>query len=125
MSFADLHKELRKRERRVLTLVKQRARALAKVARLDGLIRDAGGAIGSGRVGAIPGRRREKNEMNLAQSLAKVLKGKTMGVTEVAGEVQKAGYRTTAENFRTIVNQTLIKNKKMFRKVERGQYTAA
>jgi hypothetical protein len=126
MSVAELHKELRRRERRVVTLMRRRDRAMAKVEKLDALIRDAGGALGRrGRVGAIPGRRRPRNEMNLAESLVQVLKGKTMGVTEVAGEVQKAGYQTTAENFRTIVNQTLIKNRKMFRKVGRGQYTAA
>jgi hypothetical protein len=45
-------------------------------------------------------------------------------VTQVAAAVQKAGYKTFAANFRTIVNQTLIKNRKIFKKISRGQYTA-
>jgi hypothetical protein len=48
-----------------------------------------------------------------------------MGVTEAATAVQKAGYTTNAANFRTIVNACLIKHKKLFKKVSRGQYTAA
>jgi hypothetical protein len=48
-----------------------------------------------------------------------------MGVSEAADAVLKAGYQTNAANFRTIVNQTLIKNRSMFKKVGRGQYTAA
>jgi hypothetical protein len=111
------------------TLRRKRSRLLAKVAALDERIRDLGGSVGGvprrGRVGAIPGRKRPRNETNLADALAKVLKGKTMGVTEAAEAVQRAGYQTTAANFRTIVNQALIKNNKMFKKVDRGQYTAA
>jgi hypothetical protein len=71
-----------------------------------------------------PGRKRPKNSMNLSESMAKMLKGKTMGVNEAATNVQKAGYKTNSANFRTIVNQTLIKDPR-FKKVARGQYTAA
>lgn len=70
------------------------------------------------------GRKRPKNSMNLAEAMAKMLKGKTMGVNEAATNVQKAGYKTNSPNFRTIVNQTLIKDPR-FKKVARGQYTAA
>jgi hypothetical protein len=67
---------------------------------------------------------RTRNAANLADSLASVLKGKTMGVSEVATAVQRAGYKTTSPNFRTIVNQALLANPSMFKKVSRGQYTA-
>ncbi len=70
------------------------------------------------------GRKRFQNEMNLVDSLRGLLKGKSMGVSEITDAVQKAGYQTTSPNFRTIVNQTLIKSGK-FKKVARGQYTAA
>lgn len=69
-------------------------------------------------------RKRPHNETTLEEAMAKVLKGVTMGVTEVADAVQKAGYKTSAANFRTIVNQTLIRSK-AFKKVARGKYTAA
>jgi hypothetical protein len=133
ISMTEIQAELRRRARMADTLRRKRARLMAKLVALDDRIRDLGGVIqrgpgrppGSGRVGAIPGRKRPRNESNLADALAKVLKGKTMGVTEAAEAVQKAGYRTSAANFRTIVNQCLIKNNKTFKKVERGQYTAA
>lgn len=69
-------------------------------------------------------RKRHRNDTNLVGALQKVLDGKTMGVTEAANAVQKAGYKTTSPNFRTIVNQTLIKHTDVFSKQGRGLYTA-
>jgi len=68
------------------------------------------------------GGKRFKNDSNLPDALAALLKGTTMSVTEAATAVQKAGYRTTSANFRTMVNLALIKDKR-FRRVGRGQYT--
>lgn len=70
------------------------------------------------------GRKRAKNAQSLEVALAKVLKGKTMGVSEVADAVQKAGYKTTSPNFRTIVNQCLLRSD-LIKKKGRGAYTAA
>jgi hypothetical protein len=53
-----------------------------------------------------------------------VLSGNSLSVSDVAEAVQKAGYKTSSPNFRTIVNQALLANKNLFRKVERGVYTA-
>ncbi len=71
-------------------------------------------------------RRRPKNDKPLPEVLHQVLQGKTLSVGEAVEAVQKAGYKTSSNNFRTIVNQQLIadKNKKLFKKVARGQYTA-
>jgi hypothetical protein len=52
-----------------------------------------------------------------------VLKGKTMGVAEAADAVQKAGYKTSSPNFRTIVNQALLRSE-LIKKLGRGAYTA-
>ena len=128
LSMIELQAELARRAKAAQVLQRKRAKLVSKLSVIDAQLREIGAATGAvrvGRVGAAPGRKRARNEMNLADALAKVLKGKTMGVTEVAEAVQKAGYQTTAANFRTIVNQCLIKNGKMFKKVERGQYTAA
>lgn len=132
LSMNELRAELARRARAAQSLQRKRAKLVTKLNALDERIRDLGlnagihtNGVRTGRVGAVPGRKRARNETNLAEALAKVLKGKTMGVTEVAEAVQKAGYQTTAANFRTIVNQCLIKNNKMFKKVERGQYTAS
>ena len=46
-----------------------------------------------------------------------------MGVAEMAEAVQKAGYATKSPNFRTIVNAAVLREKKLFRRVGRGQYT--
>jgi hypothetical protein len=122
LSTADMQREIARRERGVKGLVARRTRLIAKLENLDKAIIAAGGTLTGGIAGV---RKRAKNEMNLVEALAKVLKNKTMGVTEVSEAVQKAGYQTTAANFRTIVNQCLINNNKVFKKVERGHYTAA
>ena len=68
-------------------------------------------------------RTRPKNDTNLPDALVKILKGKTMSVGDAADAVQKAGYKTHSANFTTMVNIALL-NKKRFKRVERGQYTA-
>jgi hypothetical protein len=125
-----LNAELRRRERAVRNLQRRHANTMAKASRLEDQIRALGGEpSGAGRRGpgrprgSGAGRRRPRNEQNLVEALAGVLNGKTMSVTDVAEAVQKAGYRTSAANFRTIVNQTLIKSDR-FKRVGRGQYTA-
>ena len=52
------------------------------------------------------------------------MRGKQMGVSEIAEAVQAAGYKTSSANFRTIVNQALIRETDLFKKVSRGVYTA-
>jgi hypothetical protein len=121
--------ELQRRQSGVRTLERARDRLMSKLSKLEGRISDYGGAVlgalrGRARGAAAGGvRRRPKNDMNLVDSLSKVLKGRTMSVTDVTQAVQDAGYRTSSANFRTIVNQTLI-NSGRFRKVSRGKYTA-
>ncbi len=137
LSTKVLQRELAKRHRKLLSLERRRSRLATSLSRLDSQIRTMSGTLGAA-VGRAAGRRvagrrvagrkvrkRAKNAMNLVQALEKLLKGRTMSVTTATAEVQKAGYKTTAANFRTIVNQTLIKNRKTFRKVSRGQYTTA
>lgn len=124
MSVADLQRELKKRQRGELRaadrLGRKRNTLLSKLASIDAELAKLG--HGAGRRGIV-GRKRPRNEMNLADALAQVLSKAVMSVTEVAGEVQKAGYMTTSPSFRTIVNQTLIKDKR-FKRVGRGKYTA-
>lgn len=124
MSVSQLQAEINRRARSTRTLHKRRAKLVAKLNDIDSQILAAGGAIeGGGRGGR--GRKRAQNAMSLVETLQKVLKSKTLSVTEAAAAAQKAGYVTTADNFRTIVNQALIKHTDKFKKVDRGQYTAA
>ena len=136
MTTAEIHRELRSRALKAKTLSRKRDALLAKVSALDALIREYGGSVSGGTYATpyVPKsgettargtpRKRPVNAAGLAESLHKVMKGKTLGVTEVAKAVVDAGYMTTAANFRTIVNQCLTKHRKLFKKLGRGKYTA-
>lgn len=113
----DIEAELRRRRRGFSALLRKRDTLRGRLAEVEQRLKEMGGVDRT--------RVRPQNTMNLVEALTQVLTGKTMGVTEVAEAVQKFGYKTYAANFRTIVNQTLIKNRKLFKKVARGQYTAA
>ncbi|MEZ6242442.1 MAG: hypothetical protein R3B57_05305 [Phycisphaerales bacterium] len=120
MSTDALARELSRRQQTVRRLEKRRDKIAAELEKIEAELAALGG-LGGVSIGGV--RKRPKNDANLADSLAEVLKNKTLSVTEVADAVRQAGYRTSAENFRTIVNQTLIKDKR-FKRVSRGQYTA-
>lgn len=128
VSTAELAREIRRRERQLDKLEGKKSSLLAQVDELDSEIATLSGLLGrtgsARRTGASGPRRRPRNEQTLTEALAGVLSGVTMSVTEAAEAVQQAGYKTSAENFRTIVNQTLLREKKTFKKVARGQYTA-
>lgn len=138
-SIEELQAELERRESVVAELAARREELLSELDTVDRELRANGAEPGGQRRGpgrprklsssrATPrrtgNRRRPRNKVNLVEALQKVLKGQTMSVTDIADAVQKAGYRTTSENFRTIVNQALINNTNKFKKVARGKYTA-
>jgi len=127
LSFSEINSELRRRQRGVSKLMKKRSTILARIAKIDQEIVDAGGSVRAGAGGGMVAgvRKRPKNAMSLVESLHAALKGKTLSVTDVAEAVQKAGYVTTSPSFRTIVNQALLANRGKFKKVSRGNYTAA
>ena len=123
LSFDDLQNEMRRRERDLKRLLSKRDRLQAQVREIEAEIQSLGGSGAFGvTAGGLP-RRRPHNDMSLSEALGNLLKSTTMSVTQAAQEVQRAGYKTTSASFRTIVNQTLIKDSR-FKKVSRGQYTA-
>jgi len=106
------------RPRRFRGLQRSRNRLAERIQELDAQIMELGGVItGLGGV-----RHRAENDAKLVDALVKLLTGKSMGVTEASLAVQKAGCKTTSPNFRTIVNQALIKDKR-FKRGERDKYT--
>lgn len=133
VSTQELELELKRRRAGVVAMERRRNRLLRRLAEIERRITHAVGVVGGRAAAAIRGRRgpwrprgqrrRPKNTRSLVQALADLLKGRTMSVSEAAVAVRKAGYRTTSPNFRTIVNQTLLKGDQ-FRKVSRGKYTA-
>lgn len=124
ISTQELAREVKRRERQLSQLHNKREGLMRRLGDVDAEIRALGSLVGGSANGAGGGRRRARNESNLADALHAVLNGVTMSVTEAAEAVQQAGYVTTAENFRTIVNQTLLREKNKFKKIARGQYTA-
>lgn len=120
-SIADLNAEIRRRLRSTDALQWRYERALAKAEAIRAQIEKQGGSVKGTSKGG--GRPRPKNDKTLVEALAAALDGKTMSVTDVAEAIQKQGYRTNSNNFRTQVNIALIKSGK-FKRVGRGEYTA-
>ncbi len=116
-SVPELQAELQRRSRRLGELKRTRERLVRELARVDRQIAEYGPAGESLR------RKRPKNPVVLVDALKRALDNRTLSVTEAAEAVQQAGYKTTSPNFRTIVNQALIGNKKSFKKISRGKYT--
>jgi hypothetical protein len=117
LSLADLQRAIRDRQRAVSRLERKRAKLLRK---LDDLERRIAAVTGSGRVGR-GGRRR--NATSLPEAIAQVLSQAAgpMNVGDIAEKVQASGYRSGSANFRAIVNQALIKDKR-FMSASRGMY---
>jgi septal ring factor EnvC (AmiA/AmiB activator) len=116
LSLAALQSILESRREEVSKLKKQRAELQRKVDLLDRQIDriEGDGRGGNGRV---------RNTRSLNDTLAEVLRdgGKAMKVGDIVDAVKATGYRSNSANFRGIVNQTLIKDKR-FVAPERGMY---
>ncbi len=146
VSTAEIQREMERRERLLGRLQTKRDALAAQLEDVEAEIATLSGAKrGPGRprkkAGRGPGRprkratrqastrrkttrKRPRNKSSLVESLKKTLRRKTMSVTEAVKAVRKAGYKTSSENFRAIVNQTLLGKKGDFKRVARGQYTA-
>lgn len=61
---------------------------------------------------------------SLVSILHGILQGKTMDVAGMMQAAVKAGHKSKSKNFRTIVNLAMLNNRKLFRRVSRGKYTA-
>ena len=131
LSVAQLQRELARRQGALPRLQKKQRRLTAALAKVEQAIADLGGAEAPRRaakkVKARRGRpagkrRRVKNALSLADVLVRILGGvKSMKVAELAEAVERTGYKSKAKNFRLIVNQALVKDKR-FRNVRRGRY---
>jgi hypothetical protein len=130
LPITALHAEIQRRQRGLGALRQRQKKLLKELSDIESQISattGSGGAIVHGRGAGRSGHRRvrPKNSMSLVQAMSKALSGKTLGVQELAAAVRKSGYKSNAANFATIVNQTLIKNRKLFKNVSRGRYTSA
>ena len=112
-----LERMINKSRRKLRKLGRRRSRLQRKLDAVDRRIAAVGGA------GKERRSTRASNEISLAEAIAKVLSRarKGLGVSKVAEKVQAAGYRSGSANFRGIVNQALVKDKR-FVSEARGVY---
>lgn len=122
LSLADLEHMIHSRQKELRKLEKQRAKWQKKVDDVDRKIAALGGAAGRGGRGGGAGLR-ARNEINLPDAIVHVL-SKSRGavaVGDIMEGVLATGYKSNSANFRGIVNQALIKDKR-FKSAGRGLY---
>ncbi|HSI33122.1 MAG TPA: hypothetical protein VK986_05980 [Tepidisphaeraceae bacterium] len=125
MNLAQLEKLVQARRSEVDKLNRQRAKVQRKLDAIDARIADlSGGATGGGGGGPRRGPgSRVRNDISLQDLIHQILSkaGAPMGVGDIADKAKASGYRSNSANFRGIVNQTLIKDKR-FVSASRGMY---
>jgi DNA-binding transcriptional MerR regulator len=116
-SIAQLEKLLGDRRSKLTALTRLRSKLLKRLEGLEAKIAALGGSARSrgGRV---------KNKLSLNESILAVLKrkGGPMTVGDIVGAVLAGGYTSRSANFRGIVNQSLIKDKRFASTGTRGTY---
>ena len=123
-SIAQLEQMLNRCKNERQKLERERNKVARRLQQLDSRIHALGGnGSGRGGRGGAGGGSRVRNDKSLTEMLEGVLgkSSKPMKVGDIADAVQSGGYRTNSANFRGIVNQTLIKDKR-FTSAGRGLY---
>jgi chorismate mutase len=124
MSIADLRQEIGRRQKLLPKLIAQRDALSREITELQSL------ATPEARKAAKPEaapkrtrrRQRAKNKVGLADALAGFLKGKAkVTIGEAMEGVLAAGYKTKSSDFRSVVNNMLLTDKR-FKKVSRGEF---
>jgi len=125
LSINELERIIHVRQKELGKLEKRRAKWQKELNKVETQISalTGNGKISGLRVGGGAGGTRVRNEISLAEAVYKVLSEATepMGIAEIADKVLASGYRSNSESFRTVVNVTLIKDKR-FSKAGRGLY---
>ena len=121
LTITKLESLLNQQRSRKKELMRERARIVTQLEKVDRQIASLDGGSGSGGGG---GGSRARNEKSLVATLEEVLEKspKGLGVSDILAAVQSAGYKSSSPNFRGIINQTLIKERKKFAAVSRGVY---
>ncbi|HMO24947.1 MAG TPA: hypothetical protein PKB10_01630 [Tepidisphaeraceae bacterium] len=115
LSLSAINKLMREKQQQLAELRKSRRELQSKLDKIDRRI----DALSGGKSG---GSTRGRNSISLPEAVHQVLAhGKAMPVGDIMEGVLAKGYRSTSPQFRAIVNQVLIKDKR-FTKVDRGVY---
>jgi septal ring factor EnvC (AmiA/AmiB activator) len=115
--LTDRKSELNRLERQRQELRRKLDGLERQIVKLNGGLRGMRGRLGGGGL-------RARNEHSLVETLEEVMRshGKPMRVGEILDAVTATGYRSNSANFRGIINQTLIKERKRFGQADRGVY---
>jgi hypothetical protein len=117
LTIASLKQLLNARRSELAKLQKQRGKLAKELNALDRSIERIGGSVGHTKGG------RPRNEQSLVEALTSALgAGKPLSVGDIMAAVEAGGYHSSSPNFRGIINQTLIKERKRFSPVSRGVY---
>ncbi len=118
MTISKLESMLNQQRTKKKDLLKERTRLQTQLEKLDRQIAAVDGA------GGVSSSGRARNELSLVATLESVLEKQPKGlsVSDILAAVQTAGYQSSSPNFRGIINQTLIKERKKFVSVSRGVY---
>jgi hypothetical protein len=123
-TIPQLESMLQARMGQLESLQKERNALQRQLDAIDEKIKTLGGPVrGIGGGGATSGGR-VRNEKSLTDTIAEVLEKapKPISVGEIMEGVKASGYRSNSANFRGIINQTLIKERKRFANAGRGLY---
>ncbi len=122
-SLSELRGMLAEGRRHRARLLKERKKVQGRLTAIDREIAMLNGSGGGGAARG-GGGRRKRNEKPLRDVIEGVLRkaGKPMKVGEIVAAVERTGYQSGSANFRGIVNQTLIKEKR-FTSPARATYT--
>lgn len=114
--------QLAKLSAKVDQLEKQLMDVRAEIKALGGDRKPSKGARKSAAAGSSGNGSRPKNKISLAEAIVAVLsKTEPKAVKDIIADVKANGYKTTSQNFETIVYQTLAKDERI-EKAGRGLY---
>jgi hypothetical protein len=124
LTISVLEQMLAKRRAELDKLTKERQRILKQLAAVDAQLREIGGSS-TGDDSNVTRSGRARNDKSLVMTLEEVLgkSTKPLSVGDIVQGVLDSGYHSTAANFRAMVNQTLIKERKRFASPQRALYT--
>jgi hypothetical protein len=119
LSLAQLERLMRTRRSEMTRLGRKRDKLQKQLDAVESQIDSISGGAGGGGGGGS----RARNKISLQEAILQVLSKSSgpMNVGAIMDKVSGMGYRSTSANFRGIVNQTLIKDKR-FVTASRGMY---
>lgn len=124
-TIPQLESMLQARMGQLESLQKERNALQKQLDAIDDKIKNLGGSVRAMSGGGVSGGGgRARNEKSLTETIAEYLEkvAKPVSVGEIMDGVKASGYRSNSANFRGIINQTLIKERKRFANAARGLY---